>query len=1398
MSEFCESIQIVHEQNYSYAAYLSLTSSEKVDANHFNEIDVAEVMKTLEFVKVGQVTVGLDPPADQNVTLLSMFESILHPFPNNNNCFYLDNKVSDGDFSPTVDESLDSAGNSSDLDDADEEQQSVGSHRPGFFNEQNLNEIDDAMSDVDATHGFVASAPKFVRFLLNDAPLTTENVDQIKKDSVVSVLISIFKEKSSQTRTLVDVDMSRLPFSHSASGTTLSFLLNAYVSEVTLNRLRFSGSILHDVVIQAKQCMRKARNILTCTVNLFFYSRSSDAIVKASEKQLLGLEVDVAFDFLVTELKKNREFALKSFDSDSGFLLECMESGSNVLSHWCFLKMQTVEGAVYVEVYHPIGLEKAFETIEHVIDDITSCCHRVNQLLLLLSLNNTRLASKLLIPDISDNSLLETNAAMSAEIPFQDGHFECPVAYETSFKLFHRLAANPMKVVRSLETYVLQNFAVSNRPEVFVYKDEYGSIFYMKLAVQEPKSVTKDNKTSIGPGYIDFVVFGIGVPGSSITEQLRKLLHKHLLSIAVEMLTTVLTKNPRFHWRQLDIRFIQSFYAQANNLNETTASAIGNCKTYKFPVSTYDPGMVALFFRQNLCGSTFFHPLLSSDWESSQTNDELTASHRNNMQLQPTDLVFFYNALSSDLDPSLQSESTLTAKGSRYSAQTGTGLAIIEISMLNRNGHPLHNMMAAIPARDVDDTKPSSIQSLTFSEAVDKYDDGDGSNDTPIYIRVSIADTALKTDVLHDWILLSMNQAIAAWNVERQLERIQNGLKSSFFIPFPDQAGRDNKLAMEKVCPGLPILVGILEHAQKLPDPTALIEEYDGIVRSSTVASVALDLLEKIVLDQIQATMRSRLSPDKHYKLVIFRSSRTSSPLIVTLERDSSGRVTVRGANQSTPSPPIIDSPIDCPEYTIFFHSPDYSTWNDSNQIVAYPKLFKEVAVGYEKSTEKGEFAKLLFDFKQHNASLFRRSIAFVFNVKRNRRRLLAYNWNNALFRRTTKRLAEMEGVLQKSNIKSAQFLNYRCLGVLSPVPTFNAALTVIPKVPVQASSAKVNVPSDVDRSSATRPPALPPTIRRPKLVGKSIEGSAVHAQAKSRARASATRFKGVTQSTTPTTHRKQNSATSAARSSSKIDNVGVNASTGMSNLAGIHNGNRSVESSDEFHHIRNEFERSFRHTTNQRTVRFVTSQELTKKYWPQKSGNISESLAAFIFSMAPISWIDVSTMLPYPTFQEEDFLHSFGNTLITCHPELSVVRGANTPGIYWVTGKLRSLKTCRGFVAVKIAVTRCQGDGKDKGMVNLEGRLLTMPVQSKSSQNWFATIENVSAGLDRLACDIRRFLELQGQLLDHCAFMIERTMKSLATANEYNDAVSILRPLIELFPLHTIVKSIRSNYKVT
>jgi len=78
----------------------------------------------------------------------------------------------------------------------------------------------------------------------------------------------------------------------------------------------------------------------------------------------------------------------------------------------------------------------------------------------------------------------------------------------------------------------------------------------------------------------------------------------------LDMLSSVLTKNPYYTWRQADLSFVQSYEATIRGLeDEKTKSMEDHKRCYIIPGVALDPVMLFLFFRQNFCGSTFCHVL---------------------------------------------------------------------------------------------------------------------------------------------------------------------------------------------------------------------------------------------------------------------------------------------------------------------------------------------------------------------------------------------------------------------------------------------------------------------------------------------------------------------------------------------------------------------------------------------------------------------------------------------------------------------------------------------------------------------------------------------------------------------------------------------------------------------
>ena len=574
---------------------------------------------------------------------------------------------------------------------------------------------------------------------------------------------------------------------------------------------------------------------------------------------------------------------------------------------------------------------------------------------------------------------------------FVSGSFSCPIVFRTDFDLYHRCATNPSQVAHKLEATVLHSFAVSNRPGVFVYKDESGAIFYMNV---KPIGSGID-----GDGKVELIVRGIHEPGPSVTNQLRKLLQRRILQIAADMLSSVLTKNPHFHWKTTDVDFIRSFESDWMRGQGEERSSPQDCY-YEFPAHVNDPCMVILIFRQNLCGSTFFHRLndvghdgLSPPIEQCRDLDE------GGVLLRWNDHAFtlYYNNAPSKLDPGFQAVSTLTPKGAALSREAGNGIAILEMSLVKSSGDSVEDLEFAKPVHVSDSTIEISMDSLRFR----KLDVFPAIWRDSTCVRVRITNSDLAREYLHEMIELTLNQALIAWTTERLLE------KSSLKLLRPQPVKKESypspeseKLAMcDRLCPGLPAVLNIFETSYNLPHPAISKAESHGTNRSSSVATTTLELLEKCILSPLLSDEAKPGQPKIGLSSVtILRLSRYGEPGLVSLSWDDQHRkAVVHAVSQGSQShKPLKDSPVDCPEYVCFYSLEQYGGKSKDIESV---KMFREVMIHHGVS-ERSPSIELLESIKKKNAQPFNRSLAFVFSVKRNRRTLWSYNWNLQIFKR--------------------------------------------------------------------------------------------------------------------------------------------------------------------------------------------------------------------------------------------------------------------------------------------------------------------------------------------------------------------------------------------------------------
>jgi hypothetical protein len=625
-----------------------------------------------------------------------------------------------------------------------------------------------------------------------------------------------------------------------------------------------------------------------------------------------------------------------------------------------------------------------------------------------VSLHRTRMASELLIPKqvVSSQKALSP-IQVDGNLNFQPGVFGCSVVFRTTFDLYQRAATNPAQVARTLEATVLHNFAVSNRSGIFVYKDESDAIFYMKI---QPRGSGIDSE-----GQVELLVFGLGDPGPSVTNQLRTLLQRRLLLIAVDMLSNVLTKNPHFKWKRGDLAFLRSFEKEWKELENVPADGSGQFRYYRLPKMIHDPCMVLLYLRQNLCGSTFFHrlndmdqaghnpsPPITSAWTGDTTADGVT------LKMNQHEFSLYYNYAPSKLEPSFQGLSTLTPKGAEYCRQTGTGIAVIEFTLIKGNGQPVDDVRFAQHASGSFGMEQLPVD-LRLSALPSFPIEGDTES---LCARVKVTDTALNRNALHEWICLSLNQAVVGWVAERWLERSffwlhtsPLGLVQEGF--FESDVEFKRGLLIDRLCPSLPALKTLLETSFSLPHPAITRFESAGTTKSSSVASMTLSLLQQHILSPLlekkllsasigNARKRSLLDQLLN-RVKIVRLSRFERPVSVHIRWSEGRNASVTEHFGEREVRVISDSPVDCPEYLCFFSlsERDETIFNIESQL----RLYREVVI-HDGISEKSASIDLLESIKGTRPNAFFRSFSFILSVKRNTRRLWTYNWNPDIAKR--------------------------------------------------------------------------------------------------------------------------------------------------------------------------------------------------------------------------------------------------------------------------------------------------------------------------------------------------------------------------------------------------------------
>jgi hypothetical protein len=542
-----------------------------------------------------------------------------------------------------------------------------------------------------------------------------------------------------------------------------------------------------------------------------------------------------------------------------------------------------------------------------------------------------------------------------------------------------------------------------------VYKDESDAIFYMKL---------KATGSNEGEHYVELLVFGLRQPGPSVTMQLARILQKRLLVLAVDALSKVLSKNPHFNWKSSDVNFVRSFEDTWLSLeDDIDEPSVDKDVDYALPSSVDDPIMLLIFFRQNICGSTFFHRLNEANVESESLREHCyheppTIPEEDNGMTVPFDsreFALFYNNTPSPLDPELQPVCTLTGKGAEYSRKTGTGIALVDVTLIDRDGRVVQELVIGQSPKEPVGMPDVKFDSLRLRKIEKRSTNEQKDENSDYRIRVSIVDTALDRDALHNWVLLTLNQVLAAWLIERHIQRAQLGLlrppptMSDAGLSRTSMSDKERNVIVDTLKPGYPHLLEMIDNAHKLPHPAIEKLEMSGVIKASSVATVALGMVEKCLNGLIWKDRQSATHVHEPSESFVIRLSRTQKPALVDLSWDPRREEARVSESESGLASYMRDSPIDSPEYLCFYRFNHYSDNAGKGVSVLSPStmFFREVIIdGRSDGKRDNLFVEVLKSLRERNPAAFSRSLAFALSVERNRRLLITYNWNPQVWKR--------------------------------------------------------------------------------------------------------------------------------------------------------------------------------------------------------------------------------------------------------------------------------------------------------------------------------------------------------------------------------------------------------------
>ena len=400
VTEFADLLDDVHIRNYASSLYFALRSA-GADVDRIHPDDIEKALSVCEFVEVASVLVAGTPSVQENGSvednskLRELIGLVLGQVVGSEGSFtaqglfyaqdrdvliYNDGNESDSlsAFDDLASAISDDADYSSDMTEIDRPVKPVDEFSEGLSRSDddvdnrplglgdNTNNVDlDPLSGPFSTNLsntesdlYAVDPPIFVRFTLDGRDADMDDLANVDKSSSLGAHLSIFSHHRTKKSGAGIIDPSQLPDEHGRVAIELNTLLNAYVAEQTIERLRHFGLSITEADLRVvKACLRGARGVLSSKIELFFYSGKKDAMIPTFAPAGGEAGIEKGFALLVDELRMNSAVPLKAFSGDVFVVVD--SEHETALDYWCFINVRRRHGIISVKVHHPAGADMA-------------------------------------------------------------------------------------------------------------------------------------------------------------------------------------------------------------------------------------------------------------------------------------------------------------------------------------------------------------------------------------------------------------------------------------------------------------------------------------------------------------------------------------------------------------------------------------------------------------------------------------------------------------------------------------------------------------------------------------------------------------------------------------------------------------------------------------------------------------------------------------------------------------------------------------------------------------------------------------------------------------------------------------------------------------------------------